>query len=74
MPIYEYQCDDCFCHFDIKQGFNELPQAVCPKCQGKARRLFQPAPIIFKGSGFYVTDNRTGDSAKAGDVKTGKSD
>ena len=35
---------------------------MCPKCQGKARRVFHSNPVIFKGSGFYSTDNRTTDS------------
>ena len=58
MPIYEYECDCCQNHFDIRQGFNDEPVATCPKCEGIAHRVFHPAPIIFKGSGFYVTDSR----------------
>lgn len=58
MPIYEYECCQCDYHFEQKQGFHEEPVAVCPRCQGKARRVLRPVPIIFKGSGFYVTDNR----------------
>ncbi len=58
MPIYEYECGKCRFHFDMKQGFDDKPQAMCPQCQGKARRVFQSTPIIFKGSGFYITDSR----------------
>ena len=58
MPIYEYECSNCHFHFERKQGFDEEPVAVCPKCQGKARRVICSIPVIFKGSGFYVTDNR----------------
>ncbi len=58
MPIYEYECNSCHCRFDKRQGFNDAPLAECPKCQGTGRRVFYPAPIIFKGSGFYVTDSR----------------
>lgn len=57
MPIYEYECESCQHHFDIRQSFNDKPQASCPKCKKKSRRIFHPAPIIFKGSGFYVTDH-----------------
>ena len=42
---------------------------MCPKCQGKARRILHSVPIIFKGSGFYTTDSRKGsaiDKAKEG--------
>jgi len=59
MPIYEYECCDCANSFEIKQGFHEEPVSECPKCRGKARRVIRSVPIIFKGSGFYVTDSRS---------------
>lgn len=58
MPIYQYECNSCHYRFDKRQGFSDAPLAECPKCQGTGRRVFYPAPIIFKGSGFYVTDSR----------------
>jgi putative FmdB family regulatory protein len=58
MPIYEYECGTCCHRFEKRQGFDEEPKAVCPRCEGKARRVFHAAPIIFKGKGFYVTDHR----------------
>jgi len=58
MPIYEYECGRCGHRFEVKQGFKDKPQARCPQCQETARRVFHPTPIIFKGSGFYVTDHR----------------
>ena len=58
MPLYEYECDKCRDHFDKRQRFHEEAVAECPKCQGKSHRVFCPAPVIFKGSGFYVTDYR----------------
>ena len=60
MPIYEYECELCHFHFERKQGFDEEPIAVCPECQGKVRRVIHSSPVIFKGSGFYITDNRKG--------------
>ena len=63
MPIYQYTCSKCNSHFELKQGFHDEPEAMCPKCQHKARRLFIPAPIIFKGSGFYVTDHKKANGA-----------
>jgi len=60
VPIYEYECRICKFRFERKQGFDEKPVAVCPECQGKARRILHSSPIIFKGSGFYSTDNRKG--------------
>ena len=58
MPIYEYECSLCHAHFERKQRFDEEPVDICPKCQGKARRVLHSIPVIFKGSGFYTTDNR----------------
>ena len=60
MPIYEYECGDCSKNFERKQRFDEEPVAICPKCRGKARRVINSVPIIFKGGGFYVTDHRKG--------------
>jgi len=60
MPVYEYECGHCSFRFEMRQGFDEEPQAMCPQCQGRARRVFHSTPVIFKGSGFYVTDSRQG--------------
>jgi putative FmdB family regulatory protein len=56
MPIYEYECDECSWRFEKKQRFHDEPIAECPKCQSKSKRIMVPSQIIFKGSGFYVTD------------------
>ena len=58
MPIYEYECGVCQCRFERKQSFDEEPVAMCPECQGKSRRVLHSIPVIFKGSGFYITDSR----------------
>jgi putative FmdB family regulatory protein len=58
MPIYEYECAQCSCHFEKRQRFYDEPIAECPNCHSKSQRVFNPAPVIFKGSGFYVTDYR----------------
>jgi putative FmdB family regulatory protein len=58
MPVYEYECGSCRYRFDLRQGFDDEPEAECPQCRERARRVFHPAPIIYKGSGFYVTDSR----------------
>lgn len=57
MPIYEYKCTSCDFSFEQRQGFDAEAICACPQCQNDARRQFRPAPIIFKGSGFYVTDH-----------------
>lgn len=58
MPIYEYACDTCGTTFDRKQKFSDDPVRECPDCGNSVRRVLYPAGIIFKGSGFYSTDNR----------------
>jgi len=58
VPIYEYECGVCQVRFERKQSFDEEPVTMCPECQGKARRIIHSIPVIFKGSGFYITDNR----------------
>jgi putative FmdB family regulatory protein len=58
MPIYIYQCDSCGITFERQQSFNDTPLTHCPECDGHVHRVIQPVGIVFKGSGFYVTDNR----------------
>ena len=70
MPIYEYECDSCDFTFEKRQSFNDEPVRTCPCCEGIAHRVFHPAPIIFKGSGFYITDSRK-NSDNGGDVESG---
>ena len=69
MPIYEYECGLCNFHFERKQRFDEEPVAMCPKCQGKARRVLHSIPIIFKGSGFYITVSREGGAVEDAKVQ-----
>jgi putative FmdB family regulatory protein len=66
MPIYEYECIHCGHHFELKQSYHDKPEGKCPQCKKKARRVFHPSPIIFKGSGFYVTDHRKGTDSSTG--------
>jgi putative FmdB family regulatory protein len=63
MPIYLYECDSCGLRFERMQRMSDDPLTDCPECDGHLRRIFQPVGIIFKGSGFYVTDNRRGSSS-----------
>ena len=65
MPIYEYECSICHSRFEQRESFNGNQETICPICKGRARRLFQPVPIFFKGSGFYVTDHGRGFSPAA---------
>ncbi len=58
MPTYTYQCRDCAHSFDIFQKFSEETLTVCPECSGAIRRVIQPTPIVFKGSGWYINDSK----------------
>ena len=64
MPLYEYQCQECGLRFERRQHFSDEPVKTCPDCEGPVVRLIHPAGIIFKGSGFYVTDNRAKSSTR----------
>ncbi len=57
MPIYEYQCLQCGRNFELFQSVGADP-GPCPYCQGTVRRIYSSIGVIFKGSGFYSTDNR----------------
>mgnify|MGYP001279513589 CR=1 FL=1 len=60
MPTYTYQCENCGIRFDQYQKFSEAPLKICPECGETAlRKVYQPVGIVFKGKGFYATDNRS---------------
>jgi len=64
MPLYSYECDNCGVQFDKLQKFSDKPIKRCPECnKNTAKRVIQPAGIIFKGSGWYKTDSRSASSA-----------
>ena len=59
MPTYEYECQKCGHHYELYQSIKDGPKRVCPKCRGRVKRLLGTgAGLIFKGSGFYITDYR----------------
>jgi len=73
MPIYEYECEKCACRFELKRRFSEdTGSPCCPRCRGKVRRIFSPSVILFKGSGFYVTDSRSARNRPSGESKADK--
>ncbi len=88
MPTYVYGCDACGHQFEQFQKITDAPIRQCPRCDSKVRRIFQPAGIVFKGSGWHITDYKrssngseastNGDgksaSAKAGDGKAAASE
>ena len=70
MPIYEYECRDCGQRFERMQSFHDEPIRVCPHCGGETRRVFHPVGVIFKGSGWYITDSRKSTSESTGSTGT----
>ena len=76
MPTYEYECKSCNHTFDIFQAISDEPVKVCPKCGKEVRRLINGGmAVIFKGSGFYVTDKNKGSagpSKETSDNASGK--
>jgi putative FmdB family regulatory protein len=63
MPTYHYRCSDCEHSFDFFQKFADDPLTECPECKGTVRRVPQPVGIVFKGSGWYITDSRNAKSS-----------
>ena len=61
MPIYAYKCIKCGNEFDVTQKVDDEPVKECELCKGEVKRVFHPVGIIFKGSGFYSTDNKNKD-------------
>jgi putative FmdB family regulatory protein len=66
MPIYEYRCADCEFQEEYLQKVSEPPMTVCPSCGAASfRKLLSAAGFQLKGSGWYATDFKGGDAAKA---------
>ena len=79
MPTYEYKCSSCGNQYETREGFDAPSRQPCPRCGATAKRVLFPPPVVFKGSGFYVTDSRKGSQATIGDMpgstsSTGASD
>lgn len=71
MPTYEYKCEKCSHQFEAVQKMTEEPLKRCPNCRGKLVRLLFAAGIIFKGDGFYVTEQRKLKEKKAAKLSDG---
>ena len=59
MPTYQYLCTECGHGLEKQQSFSDDALTVCPACQGRLRKIFNAVGVVFKGSGFYRTDNRS---------------
>ncbi len=65
MPTYQYRCTDCSAEHEVVQRFTDDPLTDCPSCDGNLRKVYSAVGVVFKGSGFYATDNRTKGSTSA---------
>jgi putative FmdB family regulatory protein len=65
VPTYQYACTECGHAFEQVQSFSEDSLTVCPECEGRLRKVFSAAGVVFKGSGFYRTDSRSSGSSSA---------
>ena len=59
MPLYTYRCNENGHEFEARQRMMDDPLTECPICGGPVRRVVSSVGVVFKGSGFYVTDNRS---------------
>ncbi len=70
MPTYVYECKECGHRFEIFQSFSADALDTCPECREVAlRKVLFPAGVVFKGSGFYVTDSRRAQPSTSGKKK-----
>lgn len=74
MPVYEYECENCGYRFERFQSVQDAPIRQCPHCSGHVHKVFHPVGIIFKGSGWYVTDHRKAVSDSHKDKTDAQSD
>jgi len=56
MPIYEYKCQQCGAHYEVRQSVSDAPLSTCEKCHGKLEKQWSLSGFQFKGAGWYVTD------------------
>lgn len=77
MPTYAYRGDQCGHEFEVRQSFSDDPVSECVTCGQPVHRVIHPAGIVFKGTGWYITDSRpttetsggVHDASKMGDKK-----
>lgn len=76
MPTYQYACTACGEGLEVVQRFTDDALTTCPSCEGQLRKVFSAVGIVFKGSGFYRTDNRSSSAAgsSTSTPSTGSSD
>ena len=71
MPTYQYACTECDERLEVVQSFSDAALTECPACSGRLRKVFSAVGVVFKGSGFYKTDSRSGSGEKGSSDKGG---
>src|ERR1700730_12386200 len=66
VPIYTYTFTSCNEVVETRQSFTDPPLTTCEHCGGTLRKVIHPVGIVFKGSGWYITDSRSSSSATSG--------
>ncbi len=75
MPTYVYECRKCGHQFEVLQSITDPPRRRCPECRGAVRRVLMPGGgLIFKGSGFYITDYKKKEQKPSGSESDSSSD
>jgi putative FmdB family regulatory protein len=69
MPTYEYSCKKCGQTLEVFQSFSDKPLRKHQECGGDLQKVFHARGVVFKGSGFYSTDSRSGSGSKSGQSK-----
>ena len=73
MPTYQYVCTACDEPLEVVQSFTDDALTECPSCGGTLRKLYNAVGIVFKGSGFYRTDSRSGSTSSLSAGSSGSS-
>ena len=74
MPTYTYTCTTCNDVIEKRQSFSDAPLTTCEQCGGSLRKIIHPVGIVFKGSGWYITDSRSSTSSTNGPAASTPSD
>ena len=74
MPTYQYACTECDEQLEVRQSFSDDALTVCPRCEGRLRKIFNAVGVVFKGSGFYKTDSRKPEPSSSGSGESGSKD
>src|SRR4051812_18067409 len=74
VPTYQYVCTACGQDLEAVQSFSDVALTDCPACSGRLRKKFGSVGVVFKGSGFYRNDSRSGNGSSTTASSNGKPD